>query len=202
MSYSSEQSKERILFCAQREFLEYGFEKANLRRIAENAHVTTGALYNYYSGKDALFDALVSDTATAMFEQFRAQHENAATDLGRGDHTSWDRSAKDGSRWVIDFIYHHMSEVRLLLCCSAGTKWDNFFEPFIELEERAYKSYFDVVAPEKKPPSDFFFHCTAASGFEFVAHLVEHDLSYDEAAAAMNEQERFRLAGWREITGG
>ena len=33
-----------ILASARREFLEKGFEKASLKRICENANVTTGAL--------------------------------------------------------------------------------------------------------------------------------------------------------------
>lgn len=201
MSYSSEQSKNRILTCAQKEFLKYGFEKANLRRIAENAFVTTGALYNYYSGKDALFDALVSDTAAEMYGQFRMQHENAAKLLLQNSHIDWSKSVKDGSQWVIDYVFEHFPAVRLLLCCSGGTKWNSFLEPFIELEERSYKNYFQSIAPNKKLPSDFFFHCTAAAGFQFVAHIVEHDLSYEEAMRVMNEEQTFRLAGWRELMG-
>lgn len=201
MSYSSEQSRERILECAKQEFLEYGFEKANLRRIAENAHVTTGALYNYYAGKDAIFDALVSDVAQEMFEQFRMQHESTTETLAHDHHADWNQSVKNGSKWIIDYIYAHSDAVKLLLCCSEGTKWTDYLEPFIELEERAYRNYFRTIAPNAEVPSDFFFHCTAAAGFQFVVHAVEHDLSYEESLAVMSEQERFRLAGWRELMG-
>lgn len=201
MSYSSEQSKSRMLSCAQEEFLTCGYEKANLRRIAEKAHVTTGALYNHFSGKDALFDALVADVAREMFDQYRRQHEQASQAMAQGNYAGWEGAAVHGSHWIIDFIYQHFAEVRLLLCCSEGTKWTGFLEPFIELEERAYQDYFRTLAPGKPLPSAFFFHCCAASGFQFVAHIVEHELTREEAVRVMDEEEQYRLAGWRALMG-
>ena len=52
-----------ILEAGKKEFLTYGYEKASLRRIAKEASVTTGAIYGYFPGKKALFDALTSDKA-------------------------------------------------------------------------------------------------------------------------------------------
>ena len=61
MSYSSEQTRQRILECAKKEFLEQGYQKANLRKIAEDAKATTGALYNHFKNKEVLFEALVAN---------------------------------------------------------------------------------------------------------------------------------------------
>ena len=47
----------KILDCAKAEFLEKGYMNASLRQICANA----GALYKRYSGKEALFNALVQD---------------------------------------------------------------------------------------------------------------------------------------------
>ena len=47
-----------ILEAGRKEFMEYGYEKASLRRIAKEASVTTGAIYGYFAGKEALFAAL------------------------------------------------------------------------------------------------------------------------------------------------
>lgn len=54
--------RKRAVSCckaAQREFLDKGYEKASLRSIAQNAGVTTGALYVRFPNKSALFAALV-----------------------------------------------------------------------------------------------------------------------------------------------
>ena len=40
---------------AMEEFTEKGFQGASLRQIVKQAGVTTGALYGYFSSKEALF---------------------------------------------------------------------------------------------------------------------------------------------------
>lgn len=139
MSYSSEQSKSRITASAQQEFLACGFEKANLRRIAQNAHVTTGALYNYYSGKAALFDALVADTAAELFDQFCSRHDTIAAALAQSGRLRGDSLVDDGVGWLVDYIYGHYPPVKLLLCwhkmgklsgafyCAGGTRLQAVF---------------------------------------------------------------------------
>lgn len=44
-------TRERLLAAAKREFLEYGYRGASLRRIAASASVTTGAIYGCFGGK-------------------------------------------------------------------------------------------------------------------------------------------------------
>ena len=58
----------RLLDSARKEFMERGFLKAELKRICENAGVTTGAMYRHFKDKDAFFCALVDD-AIAVTKQ-------------------------------------------------------------------------------------------------------------------------------------
>ena len=58
----------RILEAAKNEFLEHGYEKTSTNVICKKAGVTWGALAKRYSGKDALFCALVSEVA----EEFKS----------------------------------------------------------------------------------------------------------------------------------
>lgn len=46
-----EETRGLVLQSAQREFLDKGYEKASLRSIAQNAGVTTGALYVRFPNK-------------------------------------------------------------------------------------------------------------------------------------------------------
>ena len=52
MSYCSDITKNRILECAKDEFLNKGFEKAQVAEIAEAANVTTGAIYRHFKNKE------------------------------------------------------------------------------------------------------------------------------------------------------
>ena len=55
------ETKTRILECAQTEFAEKGFMRASLRSICKNAGVTTGALYFFFKDKEDLFASLVKE---------------------------------------------------------------------------------------------------------------------------------------------
>ncbi len=48
MSKDFNQTHESLLFCAKKQFLEYGFEKASIREICKEASVTNGAFYNHF----------------------------------------------------------------------------------------------------------------------------------------------------------
>ena len=51
----SSETKERIITAAKNEFAEFGFEGSSLRRICNEAGVTTGAIYFFFKGKSDLF---------------------------------------------------------------------------------------------------------------------------------------------------
>ena len=69
------ETQQKILKVGKREFLEKGFKDASLRKIVAEAGFTKGAFYGYYSDKAALFEALVSDAADGLIEQFRAAQD-------------------------------------------------------------------------------------------------------------------------------
>lgn len=53
-------SRERLIECAKKEFLEKGFAKASLRNICAQAGLTTGAVYFLFKDKNGLLEAVVS----------------------------------------------------------------------------------------------------------------------------------------------
>ncbi len=58
-----QESRERILDAALRLFARYGYAATPVRRIAEEAGVSQGLLYNYFDGKESLLRALFEQTA-------------------------------------------------------------------------------------------------------------------------------------------
>lgn len=48
--------------------MEKGFRGASLRSIAASLGVTTGAIYGYYTDKEAMFDALVEAPAQELVD--------------------------------------------------------------------------------------------------------------------------------------
>lgn len=55
----TDRKRQAIVDAAIAEFREFGFEVANMDRIAARAQVSKRTVYNHFSGKDALFEAIV-----------------------------------------------------------------------------------------------------------------------------------------------
>ncbi len=54
--------KEQILKQAKAELLQYGFQNASMRRIAQNCGLSVGNLYRYFDSKEALKQAVIGET--------------------------------------------------------------------------------------------------------------------------------------------
>lgn len=58
-----ERTRETVLAAAREEFAEYGFAEAKVDRIAERAELTRGAVYSNFTGKRALYLAVLAGAA-------------------------------------------------------------------------------------------------------------------------------------------
>ncbi|MEU0881980.1 TetR family transcriptional regulator [Lentzea sp. NPDC005914] len=67
-----EQTRRRLLDAAFVEFAAYGIGGARMERIARIAGCSAGLAYNYYGGKEELFDAVQSEVVDAAFVPFDA----------------------------------------------------------------------------------------------------------------------------------
>lgn len=59
-----------LLDAALRGFAEHGYEGASIRAIAAEAQVAPGLLYHYFTGKEALLQALFERSAALVMEAF------------------------------------------------------------------------------------------------------------------------------------
>ena len=201
MSLNSQLTRKRILECARKEFMEYGYQKANMRRIAESAEVTTGAMYNHFANKEVLFDALVQAPAEEMLNRFRGLHLDVKDSLPDLTSAYMRETAYGGTDWMLNYIYENIEAFRLIFCRSEGTRWSAYLEELIAIEEQAYRIYCDSLRKSGRRIEDIFLHINAASGFQYLVEVVSHNLPYEQAVAVMDSAKRFGMAGWQEILG-
>ena len=130
------------LASARREFLEKGFEKASLKRICENANVTTGALYKRYSGKEELFAAVVADTVADLNEIIA---QKSVTDFSQvSDEVlvkAWDMDA-DYMMWWFRYLDERHDGFVLLVSCAENTRYANFQHDWVEKMTQATYGYY------------------------------------------------------------
>lgn len=181
--------------------MERGYQNANMRRIAEAAEVTTGAMYNHFANKAVLFDALVQIPAEEMLHRFRSIHLDVEKALPALTSAQMREAAYAGTDWMLDYIYENLETFRLIFCRSEGTRWSSYLEELIAIEEQAYRIYCDSLGKSKQRIEDIFLHINAASGFQYLVEVVSHDLPYEQAVAVMDSAKRFGMAGWQEIVG-
>ncbi|MEV6718072.1 TetR family transcriptional regulator [Lentzea sp. NPDC051208] len=72
-SRDRERTRRRLLDAALVEFAAYGIAGARMERIARIARCSAGLAYNYYGGKDELFDAVQSEVVGAAVVEFDAR---------------------------------------------------------------------------------------------------------------------------------
>ena len=103
----NEKLRKDLLEAGKREFMENGFRGASLKSIAASLGVTTGAIYRYYTDKEALFDGLVREPAQELVERYRTlQQTFAGRSLEEQLQKLPEVPDKEAS-WMMDFLYDH-----------------------------------------------------------------------------------------------
>lgn len=122
----------RITAAAREEFLQKGYTGASLRKIAEKAGVTVGAIQTRYKSKDELFVCLLRPFLAeigALFQNTRADYDaGAGTELLAGLKTSMQHE----SAAILRLIFDHYEEAVLLLCRSTGSSLEHCFDGIVQ----------------------------------------------------------------------
>ena len=142
---------DKIITAAKEEFSVKGYSGASLRKIAEKAGVTVGAIQTRYQSKDELFTCLLNpflDEIKAMFQNTKAEYYSGAeADFPAGLKTSM----RHESAAILHLIFDHYEEAVLLLCRSGGSSLEH---------------YFDGIVQSKMKESITFFHKAGISGID------------------------------------
>lgn len=200
----NEKLAEQLLAAGKREFLEQGFQKASLRNIAAAVGVTTGAIYRYYTDKESLFDALVAGPAGILEEEYRAV-QRAFADLPLEQQLSGlPEVTEDGHAWMMNFIYDHLDEFRLIVCASAGTRYEHYIDTLVDIEVNASRVLIDRMKEAGLPVQDIddeLIHIVASCMFNGMFETVRHDMPRGKAMQHVNSLRDFYSAGWFKLLG-
>jgi len=196
MKHKTEGVTELIIDAAKQEFLTYGYMDASLRRIAAACNVSTHTIYTRFEGKDGLFDAIVSESA----EGLRSIHLDAlnSADTNKGLPANEDMADK-GTQDVLKYIYENYEDFKIIICKSAGTKYEHYLDELAKTEEQYYRKMIGSIKGGNQKVSDFFIHATCSGAFKPIYEVVAHDLSYEEAVEFLKMQEQFTFAGWEAV---
>ncbi len=195
---------EKILTAGKAEFLDKGFKSASLRNIVKIVGVTTGAFYGYFSGKEALFAALVEEHAKAIMNIFMSAQEDFVKLPKEVQAQHMGVESRSSLNEIVDYIYKHFDEFKLLVCKSEGTSYENFVHNMVEIEVEQTLEFIEVLKSQGKNVPDMekpVCHMIVSGMFTGIFELIKHDMKKENAVKYVSQLQDFYIAGWSKILG-
>lgn len=193
-----------LLEAGKREFLEKGFQGASLRNIAASLGVTTGAIYGYYTDKEAMFDALVSKPGQELVERYREVQKAFSARPLEEQVNNLPEVPEIEAAWMMAYIYDHFDAFKLITCAAAGTRYEHYLDTLAEIEDNAGRALIDRMREAGYPVpeiDDELIHIMSSALFNGMFETVRHDMPREKAMQYMNSLRDFYSAGWFKILG-
>ena len=202
MPRNKAESHERIVAAAKDEFLTYGFENASMRRIAANAGITASGLYKHFPNKEEMFAHLVQpmlDEFFVLYRQKEQEEHDAIEQVGAAA-----AFLNEDALYTMEFIYDHLDAFRLLVCCSQGTRYENYAHKLAELEEESSLKYIEALRRHGDHVPAFDrkdFHLLVSANVEAVLQPIRHGFTRKEAMHYAETINTFFSKGWKWLCG-
>lgn len=200
MSYGSEQTRKRILAAAKEEFLAEGFQNASLRRIAEKANGSTGAIYMHFKSKEGLFAHLVSDVYNSMAGDGDATEAATEFKINLADYTQKTQAAM----MFVKYMLENRDVFELLLCHSGGTS----FECFIDDVAKSYARQSMLMIQEQKKfglvrnvPPEHHVYSLCRSYFYLLFDIISSKMPEEQIEGYVKNIIAFEHYGWHGLLG-
>jgi len=182
--------RQRIEAAALVVFARHGFHGASMAAIAREAGVSTGNVYRYVDGKQALFDTVIDDAFVARFQDLLDARVASLASLR--DMRELDTSASERQAELLDFWIAHRLEVVVLLDRCDGTAQEGFGPAFVRrLAERALSAMGGPLPPTARFVVERIFDGTRRT----LVAILEHHEDPAEIRAAFRTFWSFQLAG-------
>ncbi len=193
----------RVNKAIKEEFLEKGFEAASIRSIGARAGMTSAGLYRHYPDKEAMFDAMVEP----LVEEIRAwtkRHTKSRKSLVDAQAKNSDIFSESFVDMVREVILPRRDEFRLLMTCSAGTKYENFIHEYAHANQKEFLDAIRYLRKKGYPASDIdeeelhmLFSAYLTACFEPVIHECD-DAKTEKYLSTIQD---FFMPGWLKIMG-
>ena len=197
----NKETRQHLLECAKREFLEKGYMKASLRNICKEAGVTTGALYFFFKDKEDLFAALVEEPLKHLYltmEEHYAAEMRSETQVVRLEQNDDDLET---SREIIRQMYANRDAFLLLLTKSQGSRFENCLDEVVDISEQQYRRLCDMVTNATGRPrvDDYMTHWMAHIMVDTFVHLFLHETEERVALKHVDALTMYLVRGWMGI---
>ena len=191
----------KIMAAAKAEFMEFGFDKASMRSIADRCGMTAAGIYRHCTDKEDLFAQMVSPAVERINAWIDAHVVRYVDAVNQEEPMQWRDSEIDMMR---DVVYPNMEEYHLLLAKSQGSQYENFLHDLTERHQNQLLRYMPMLRNQGYPAWDIdpkelhlLLSAYTTAMFEPVVHLY----TMEEALHSLKTVEAFFLPGWKQLMG-
>ena len=191
----------RVMAAARDEFMEFGFEKASMRRVGERCGLTAAGLYRHCRDKEDLFDQLVAPAIERLKSWMDTHLTKYLTTVRDEGNLKWQDSWIDMMREV---VYLHVDDYHLLLTCSSGTKYESFLHDLTQTAQERMLQYLPVLRDKGltiREISPAALHLLLSAYVTALFEPVIHRYSLEESMKCLETIEAFFLPGWKTLFG-
>ena len=202
MSTKAEDTEKNILNTARKHFLKDGYSGASLRNIVKDAGLTTGAFYKYYPTKEALFDALTDPYIEHIYQIYDRVVEDFEKLSAKEQTSNMSDTSGDGMDQMIDYIYEHYDNFRLLLKCGDSGKFETFIHNMVDREMRSSLEYVKKMKEdgiEIPIVGESLMHMIYTGFFSSIFQIIEHDIDKETAKRNVHKLREFNTGGWERL---
>ncbi len=191
----------RVMAAAREEFMEFGFEKASMRRVGERCGLTAAGLYRHCRDKEDLFDQLVAPAIERLKSWMDTHLTKYLTTVRDEGNLKWQDSWIDMMR---EEVYPHVEDYHLLLTCSSGTKYESFLHDLTQTAQERMLQYLPVLRQKGltiREISQTALHLLLSAYVTALFEPVIHRYSLEESMRCLETIEAFFLPGWKTLFG-
>ncbi len=201
----SGETRQLLLQCAKKEFMEKGYSKTSLRSICKEAGVTTGALYFFFQDKDDLFCSLVSDSLMRIMELIK-EHQQLEENEAKGEILSSNHDM-ESERILVEVLVHEMyqnrDEMLLLVNGAQGSSLENAVDRIIDEMDAHNLHLARATCQELDIPmlEENLVHWMSHNQIDMFLYMLKHIETEEQALAFGRQAMTYLVTGWFALFG-
>ncbi|SMC70465.1 transcriptional regulator, TetR family [Oscillospiraceae bacterium] len=195
-------SHEKVKAAIREEFLEKGYEGASVRSIGARAGMSSAGLYRHYPDKAAMFDAVLEPLIKSI-EGWLEHHKQKSLERMDGQ-LSGDILGETLFDLIKDVILPRREEFKLLISCSAGSRYENYINDFVLQNQKDMMLTFERLRGEGYKVRDITeeeLHILLSAYLTACFEPIIHGHDDEEVLRQLDTIRDFFLPGWQKNMG-
>lgn len=202
MQVLKDEVREAIIEKATAAFLEQGFERASIRKIAKEAGTTIGNFYNYFKSKEELFYAITTPVYDNFIHFVHAHNEeeknNQDVELLRNPAILRNAIAEFSRNYTRAFD----EALLILIDGSKGTKYENVKEEILQFLTEHLKQHINQSSQKREISiHPDFLHATAVGFLEGILDILRSRCTKEEKQRMIIDYIMFYAVGSARLFG-